>query len=104
MATAPVSMHSIDLDRPPLSVVVAIARNGVIGRAGGLPWDWPEDRAHFLALTLGRALIMGKRTFEETGRPLPNRRNIIVSRTLVATPVRDQSGETMITVLPICLA
>ncbi len=66
----------------PLAIVVAIAENGVIGLRGGLPWNHPEDRAHFLELTEGHAVIMGRRTFEETNRPLEGRRNIVVSRTL----------------------
>lgn len=71
---------------PPLALVVALAQNGVLGRAGGLPWDYPEDRRHFLDVTRGHAVLMGRRTFEETGRALPDRRNIVVSRTLAAAP------------------
>ncbi len=66
----------------PLAIVVAIAENGVIGLRGGLPWNHPEDRAHFLKLTEGHAVIMGRRTFEETNRPLERCRNIVVSRHL----------------------
>ncbi|HVY47683.1 MAG TPA: dihydrofolate reductase [Minicystis sp.] len=69
------------MKRAPLSLVVAIAKNHVIGRAGQLPWDLPEDRRHFRAVTTGHAVILGRRTYEEIGRPLPNRRNIVVSRT-----------------------
>lgn len=68
----------------PLGACVAIAQNGVIGRAGALPWDFPEDRAHFLAVIAGRAIIMGRRTFDETGRPIEGSRNIVVSRALLA--------------------
>src|SRR5262245_31944623 len=64
----------------PLSLIAAVARNGVIGRDGQLPWDLPQDRAHFRRMTLGHAVIMGRRTWDETGRPLPDRRNIVVSR------------------------
>jgi dihydrofolate reductase len=66
--------------RPPLALIAAVARNGVIGRDGQLPWDLPEDRARFRALTLGHAVIMGRRTWDETGQPLDGRRNIVVSR------------------------
>lgn len=66
--------------RAPLSLIAAIARNGVIGRGGQLPWDLPEDRAHFRRLTLGHAVIMGRRTWEERGTPLDGRRNLVVSR------------------------
>ena len=67
-----------------LAVIFAIAENGVIGRAGGLPWDYPEDRAFFLRTTRGHAVIMGRRTWEERGTPLPERTNIVVSRTFTA--------------------
>jgi dihydrofolate reductase len=65
---------------PPLVFVLAAARGGVIGRGGQLPWDFPEDREHFYRLTRGHTVIMGRRTFEETGEPLPERRNLVVSR------------------------
>lgn len=71
-----------DLSRPlaPLALIVAIARNGVIGRDGDLPWRIREDMKHFKNTTLGHAVIMGRRTFESIGKPLPSRRNIVVSR------------------------
>jgi len=61
------------------SLVVAMARNGVIGRAGQLPWHLPADLAHFKRTTLGAPVIMGRRTWESIGRPLPGRLNIVVS-------------------------
>jgi len=64
----------------PLVLVVAMSENRVIGRAGGIPWDLPEDRRHFVAVTRGHALIMGRATYDSIGRPLPKRRNIVVSR------------------------
>jgi dihydrofolate reductase len=63
-----------------VTIVVARARNGVIGRDNALPWSLPEDMAHFKALTTGHALIMGRKTFESIGRPLPGRRTIVVTR------------------------
>src|SRR4029079_9381725 len=66
---------------PALAMIVAIGKNGVIGKAGGLPWNYPDDREHFRKTTQGHAVIMGRRTFEETGQPLPDRHNIVVSRT-----------------------
>lgn len=66
--------------RPALALVVAVARNGAIGHEGGLPWHVPEDLKHFRRVTLGHAIIMGRRTHESIGRPLPKRRNIVVSR------------------------
>lgn len=66
--------------RPRLSLVVAVARNGVIGVNGQLPWRLPEDLKRFKALTLGHTLVMGRKTHESIGRLLPGRRTIIVSR------------------------
>jgi dihydrofolate reductase len=64
-------------------MILAVAANGVIGRGGALPWSEPEDRAHFEATTRGGTVIMGRRTWEETGRPLDGRANIVVSRSFV---------------------
>ncbi len=66
--------------RAPLAIIVAVARNGVIGRDGELPWHLPEDLKHFKRTTTGHAIIMGRKTYESIGRPLPNRRNIVVTR------------------------
>ncbi|MCX8085361.1 MAG: dihydrofolate reductase [Rhodocyclaceae bacterium] len=64
-------------------IIAAVARNGVIGRSGALPWHLPEDLAHFKALTLGHAVIMGRKTWQslpERFRPLPGRTNIVITR------------------------
>ena len=63
-----------------ISIVVAASRNGVIGRQGGLPWRLPADLARFKKLTMGHPIIMGRKTYESIGRPLPGRQNIIISR------------------------
>lgn len=55
-------------------------QRGLIGRAGGLPWRLPDDLRRFKALTLGKTVIMGRRTYDSIGRPLPERRNIVVTR------------------------
>jgi len=60
--------------------IVAMADNGVIGRDGGLPWRLPHDLKRFKSLTLGHALLMGRRTQQSIGRPLPGRRNFVLSR------------------------
>lgn len=60
--------------------VVAVARNGVIGHRGSLPWRLPGDLAHFQRLTLGHPLVMGRATYESIGRPLPGRTTIVVTR------------------------
>lgn len=63
-----------------VSIIVARAANGVIGRDNTLPWRLPEDLKHFRALTTGHPIIMGRKTWESLGRPLPGRTNIVVSR------------------------
>ena len=67
-------------DSLPVAVVVAVADNGVIGRGNALPWDLPDDLQHFKRTTLGRPIIMGRKTYESIGRPLPGRLNIILTR------------------------
>lgn len=63
-----------------LSLIVAVARNGVIGRQGELPWHLPLDLAHFKRTTLGKPIIMGRKTHASIGRALPERENIVVTR------------------------
>jgi dihydrofolate reductase len=62
-----------------VTLVVAMGANGVIGVDGGLPWRLPEDLAAFKALTMGHPMIMGRRTFESIGRPLPGRTTIVLT-------------------------
>lgn len=69
-----------------LSHVVACSENGVIGKNGGLPWHLPEDLKRFKALTTGHILIMGRKTYESIGRPLPGRYTIVVSRSMPVLP------------------
>ena len=57
-----------------------MADNGVIGRDNGLPWHLPDDLRRFRSLTMGHAVLMGRRTFESIGRPLPGRRNLVLTR------------------------
>jgi dihydrofolate reductase len=64
----------------PLTAIVARAANGVIGRDGALPWQIPADLRRFKALTMGRAMIMGRKTFASFPRPLPGRRHIVLTR------------------------
>ncbi len=68
------------MKRPPVAIVVAMAENRVIGRDGGLPWRLPADMSRFRALTMGKPIVMGRRTHESIGRALDGRRNIVVSR------------------------
>ena len=64
-----------------LELIVAIAKNFVIGNEGQIPWHLSEDLKHFKAITTGHPVVMGRRTFESIGRVLPNRLNIMVSNT-----------------------
>lgn len=63
-----------------LAVIFAVADNGVIGRDNALPWHIPEDLRYFKQMTLGKPVLMGRKTFESIGRPLPGRTNIVISR------------------------
>src|SRR6185503_4575687 len=63
-----------------ISIIVAMAENGVIGSDNRLPWHLPDDLKRFKLLSLGKPIVMGRRTFESIGRPLPGRTNIVVSR------------------------
>ncbi|HEV7606096.1 MAG TPA: dihydrofolate reductase [Steroidobacteraceae bacterium] len=60
--------------------MVAVADNGVIGRDNALPWHLPDDLKRFKQLTLGKPVVMGRKTFESIGKPLPGRQNIVVTR------------------------
>jgi hypothetical protein len=69
-----------------LAVMYAVSDNGVIGRDGQVPWHHPEDLRHFRTLTEGHAVLMGRRTYDEVGKPLPKRRNLVISSTLAPAP------------------
>jgi dihydrofolate reductase len=69
-----------------LSLIVATDRQGGIGKDNQLPWHLPADLAHFKAVTLGKPVLMGRKTWESIGRPLPGRRNIVVSRSVLDLP------------------
>lgn len=63
-----------------ISIIVAMDRNGVIGKDGSLPWHLSSDLQHFKKITMGKPIIMGRRTHESIGRPLPGRENIVITR------------------------
>lgn len=63
-----------------ITIVAAIASNNVIGQKNSLPWDIPEDLKRFKQLTSGHTILMGRKTFDSIGRPLPNRRNIVMTK------------------------
>jgi len=68
------------MNRPPLAIVAAVARNGVIGANNGLPWRLSSDMKHFKALTWGKPLVMGRKTYLSIPRALPGRETIVVTR------------------------
>ncbi|AAN56632.1 type 3 dihydrofolate reductase [Shewanella oneidensis MR-1] len=63
-----------------IAMIAAMANNRVIGKDNKMPWHLPEDLRHFKAMTLGKPVVMGRKTFESIGRPLPGRHNIVISR------------------------
>ena len=69
-----------------LELVLAVAENDVIGRGNGLPWHLPADLRHFKSLTLGKPVLMGRRTYESIGKALPGRTNIVLSRSAEFSP------------------
>src|SRR5690348_11899184 len=68
------------MDKPPITIVIARAQNGVIGREGKLPWHIPADLKRFKALTMDSAMVMGRKTFESLPGLLPGRRHIVLTR------------------------
>lgn len=76
----PVQKANESPSRPRLSIIVATSRNGVIGKDNRLPWHLPADLKRFKELTMGHAIVMGRRTHESIGRLLPGRRSVIVTR------------------------
>lgn len=91
---------SIDANGPRIYLVAAVASNGVIGVEGRLPWQLPEDLQHFKRITLGHPIVMGRRTWESLGRPLPGRENIVVT----ATPGYEAAGAAVASSLEAALA
>jgi len=63
-----------------ITIIVAKSNNGIIGKDGDLPWRLPEDLKRFKRLTTGNIVVMGRKTYDSIGRPLPNRKNIVISR------------------------
>ena len=66
-----------------LAIIAAVARNRVIGNMGRLPWHIPQDMKRFKQLTTGHAVLMGRKTFESLGRPLPERRNVVITSSTI---------------------
>ena len=68
------------MSEPVIAMALAMDRNKLIGKAGGMPWHVPGEQAYFKSITLGKPIVMGRKTFESIGRPLPGRTNIVVTR------------------------
>lgn len=68
------------VDRRFVTVVAAVAKNRAIGLRGEMPWHLPDELRHFKRITLGKPVLMGRKTFEAIGRPLPGRQNLVISR------------------------
>lgn len=73
-------MSNTTINKPAISIIVAVARNGAIGKGNGLLWRLPRDLQHFKQTTLGAPIVMGRKTWDSIGRPLPGRFNIVVTR------------------------
>jgi dihydrofolate reductase len=65
---------------PTISLIAAVSSNGVIGRAGTLPWRLPADLKYFRRITTGHTIVMGRKNYEDIGRPLPDRNNVVLTR------------------------
>ena len=85
-----------------LTIVAALASNGVIGRGGALPWHLPDDLKHFKSLTLGRPVLMGRRTFDSIGRALPGRRNLVLTRSEAPLPAPIERVGSVPAALALC--
>lgn len=70
------------MENTEIAIIVAMAKNRIIGKDGQIPWDLPEDREYFKKQTMGHVIVMGRRSYEEIGHPLPGRGMIVISQTL----------------------
>ena len=91
------------MSAPRLSLIAALAKNRVIGIENRLPWKLPEDLAHFKALTLGHPIVMGRKTFESLGRPLPGRRNIVITRNADYHPEGCDTAKSIPEAVALCM-
>lgn len=87
---------------PRLSLIAALAKNRVIGIENRLPWRLSEDLVHFKALTLGYPILMGRKTFESLGRPLPGRRNIVITRNVDYHPAGCETAASIPAAIDLC--
>ena len=85
-----------------VSLVAALADNGVIGRGGELPWHLPDDLRRFKSLTMGRPILMGRRTFASIGRALPGRRNLVVTHNPRLLPSTIEAASSVRAAIEMC--
>ena len=88
--------------RPIISLIAAMTKNRVIGIHNTLPWQLPADLQHFKKLTMGHPVIMGRKTYESIGRPLPGRANIIISRDDYPVPAECKLAHTLESAILLC--
>ncbi|HET9113348.1 MAG TPA: dihydrofolate reductase [Burkholderiales bacterium] len=88
--------------RPIISLIAAVSRNGVIGIRNSLPWHLPADLRYFKQLTLGHAIVMGRKTFDSIGRPLPGRTNIVISREAYQAPQGTEAVNSIDAAIALC--
>ena len=84
--------NKMKIKLPEISIIAAVSNDGIIGVNGKIPWDIPEDMKHFKNITSQNTVIMGRKTFESIGYPLPNRINIVVSSqaSIISQKYRDE--------------
>ncbi len=85
-----------------ISIIVAKAKNNAIGKDNQLLWHISEDLKHFKEITSGHSIIMGRKTYESIGRPLPNRRNIIISRKITDAPTGTEIAKSLEHAIMMC--
>jgi dihydrofolate reductase len=85
-----------------LTLVAALADNGVIGRDGGLPWHLTDDLKRFKSLTMGKPILMGRRTFDSIGRALPGRRNLVLTRRPASLPPGLEAVDSLAAAIAAC--
>ena len=83
------------MKRPRVIFVVAHDRDGVMGRGGALPWHLSADLRHFKHLTIGKPVVMGRKTYDSIGKPLPQRRNIVLTRNTVYRPTGVETARSV---------
>jgi len=85
-----------------VSIIAALAKNRIIGKQGKMPWHLPEDMAHFKNTTMGHSIIMGRKTFDSLGKPLPGRKNIVITHNTSRKQEGAQTANSLEQALSFC--